>query len=509
MPLIAKVGSAWLVSVFFCGWTSAFPWTRLQYFLVFDLLFSSCHFPPRFLTIFTPSSSFLPHKYHSAVLKLRLKFPPPLNPASERCYCLLWTLDSTGLLQLDGVVWRLLWHAKTQSPLSRYIPPSLDDDRANSVIKVDSFQPQHHTSNATWLDMGASYSESAASCLPWYASPTESDGPRTSDLSPVSGYFDWSHSSNNTSPMQYDESICQSSRSARSAVHHPLHIARPELQSPFLGEYPLDRRSSCQETTSLMNFQQAHSFVTNYPHPQEIAPSEERSVSTIPIDAASPSCKLEPSSISTTDEIADNEESTNSRSGKRWKAAHRAVERRYRSNLNLKIVKLGQCIPAIRSQVAGIDDLEHAEDCRTTTKSKLQKGHVLSKAVDYIQSLQQLVSELEADKKQLENTIESLHMMVGEDNQASSDINQFGLASDVSRRVSEQVSEPQIMLERRPKDEMSVMLKNEEGTESLSPHARYAISPRQNGFSFVSENPSFTSKRPKVVRTGFSRLPPG
>ena len=353
--------------------------------------------------------------------------------------------------------------------------------------------------------MGASYSESAASCLPWYASPTESDGPRTSDLSPVSGYFDWSHSSSNTSPMQYDESICQSSRSARSAVHHPLHIARPEMQPPFLSDYPLDRRSSCQETPSSMNCRQVHSFINNYPHPHEITPPEERNISTVPIEAASPSCKVGPSSVSTTDEIADNEHSASSRSGKRWKAAHRAVERRYRSNLNLKIIKLGQCIPAIRSQVAGIDDLEHTEDCRTTPKSKLQKGHVLSKAVDYIQSLQQLVSDLEADKRQLENTIESLHLMVGEDNQAPSEINQFDLTPDMPRRVSES----QILLERRPKEEMSVFLKNEEGTECLSPQARYPISPRHNGFSFVSENPLLTSKRPKVARSGISKLPSG
>lgn len=350
--------------------------------------------------------------------------------------------------------------------------------------------------------MGASNSESAGSCLPWYASPTESDGPRTSDLSPVSSYFDWSHSSSNTSPMQYDESICQSSR---SAVHHPLHIARPELQSPFLSNFPLERRSSCQETPSSMNCRQVHPFINNYPHPHEITLPEERNISTVPIDAASPSCKVGPSSVSTTDEIADNEHSANSRSGKRWKAAHRAVERRYRSNLNLKIIKLGQCIPAIRSQVAGIDDLEHAEDCPTTPKSKLQKGHVLSKAVDYIQSLQQLVSDLEADKRQLENTIESLHMMVGEDNQAPSEMNQFDLAPDMSRRVSE----PQMLLERRPKEETSVFLKSEEGTECLSPQARYTISPRHNGFSFVSEDPSLASKRPKFARSGHSKLPSG
>ncbi|KAF7510790.1 hypothetical protein GJ744_005890 [Endocarpon pusillum] len=368
----------------------------------------------------------------------------------------------------------------------------------------DAFQPYRRSNNATWLGMGASYSESPASCLPWYASPTES---RTSDLSPVSGYFDWTPSSSNTSPVQYDESICQSSRSAPSAAHHSLHMARPEIQSPFLSHYPLDRRSSCQETPSSMAYRQVLPFTNNYPHQHEITPPEERNISTVPIDAASPSCKVGPSSVSTTDEIADNEHSANSRSGKRWKAAHRAVERRYRSNLNLKIIKLGQCIPAIRSQVADIDDLEHADDCRTTPKSKLQKGHVLSKAVDYIQSLQQLVSDLEADKRQLENTIESLHMVVGEDDQAPSEMNQFDLAPDMPRRISE----PQMGLERRPKEETSRFLKNEEGTECLLPQARYPISPRHNGFSFVSENPSLTStsKRPKVARSGISKLPSG
>lgn len=346
--------------------------------------------------------------------------------------------------------------------------------------------------------MGASCPESAANCLPWYASPTESDGPRTSDLSPVSGYFDWSHSSSNTSPMQYDEAVCQS---GPGAVHRPIRIARPDIQSPFISSYPQDRRSSCQDAPSISTCQQSLSAVANYPGSESMGLHPEQDTRTVATTQASPPCKVDPLSEPNAGEIAENEDSANSRSGKRWKAAHRAVERRYRSNLNLKIIKLGQCIPAIRNQVVGIDDLDNTEDCRTTPKSKLQKGHVLSKAVDYIQSLQQLVSDLEAEKRQLENRVESLNMMVEEDYQAPAEMPQCSLAPEIPRRGSE----PHMLLESRSKKGRNMTLKTEAETENVSAKAQHPLSPRQSGFSFVSENPSFTSQRPKLVKSGFSR----
>jgi Helix-loop-helix DNA-binding domain len=378
--------------------------------------------------------------------------------------------------------------------------PSLHQahDPANPKVKLDSYHQPHYTTNGTWLDMGTSCSEPAPNCLAWYASPTESDGPRTSDLSPVSGYFEWSQSSSNTSPVQYEETICPT---GPGPIHPPIRIAGPDMQSPYLNGFPHDRRSSCHETPSISTRQQSLSVAPDFPASDRFRLHPEQGTITVVTNHASPSCTAEPLSESNAGETAENEDSATSRSGKRWKAAHRAVERRYRSNLNLKIIKLGQCIPAIRNQVVGIDDLDKAEDCRATAKSKLQKGHVLSKAVDYIQSLQQHVSELEAEKRQLENRVESLNMIIEEDYQAAADMPQRRPIPEMPRRGSE----PHMALGCRSKNERHMVLKTETEPDLLSSKGQYPPSPHQNGFSFVSENPSLSSKRPRVVRSGFSR----
>jgi Helix-loop-helix DNA-binding domain len=336
--------------------------------------------------------------------------------------------------------------------------------------------------------MAPSCSGSAPSCLSWYASPTDSDGPRTSDLSPVSGYFDWSHSSNNTSPIQYDETVCQPSP---IAVHSPSRIAQVDQQSPFMAGYPNIRRSTSQQAQSTSDCQQRATFVEHYPHPQDITVPIDQDPIMCPTSRLSPSPKADPSAESNAMEEIENEDSANSRSGKRWKAAHRAVERRYRSNLNLKIIKLGQCIPAIRSQVTGIDNLD---DCQTASKTKLQKGHVLSKAVDYIQSLQQVVSDLEADKKELENRVETLHMMVDE-HHAPTAMLQSSQSPELSRRSPELLDS----LGSSPRKGSGVAMKNAV-ERRLSSEAQKPLSRNSNGFSFVSENPSLTSKRPRAAK---------
>jgi FtsZ-binding cell division protein ZapB len=277
------------------------------------------------------------------------------------------------------------------------------------------------------------------------------------------------------------------------------------MQSPYISGFPHDRRSSYHEAPSISTCQQSLSVVPNFPGSDSFRLHLEQGTDTVVTNHASPSGKADPASESNAGELAENEDSATSRTGKRWKAAHRAVERRYRSNLNLKIIKLGQCIPAVRNQVVGIDDLDKAEDCRATAKSKLQKGHVLSKAVDYIQSLQQHVSELEAEKRQLENRVESLNMIIEEDYQAAAEMPQRRAAPEISRRGSE----PHIPLRGRSKSERHMVLKTEAEIDLLSSKGQYPPSPHQNGFSFVSENPSFSSKRPRVVKSGFFKQSSG
>jgi Helix-loop-helix DNA-binding domain len=299
--------------------------------------------------------------------------------------------------------------------------------------------------------------------------------------------------------MQYDDIVSQCSP---GALQHPSRLAPPDTQSHFVGNYLNVRRSPVQNAPSTPNFQHRHSFGTSFTDPDEIAVSTRLHDEVVLPNRIPTSPRIDRLSESNVAEIMETEGSANARSGKRWKAAHRAVERRYRSNLNLKIIKLGQCIPAIRHQVVGIDDLENADECRTIPKSKLQKGHVLSKAVDYIQSLQQLVSDLEAEKRQLENKVESLRMMVGQDCEVPSDMAPFSQKPGMPERPVD----PAIPLGSRLKKGSSKAVKSELGTEF---EAQPPIPPRPNGFSFVAENPSLSLKRPRIARGDISRLSSG
>jgi Helix-loop-helix DNA-binding domain len=366
-------------------------------------------------------------------------------------------------------------------------------------IKVDPFQPPHYSNSPPWQDMGAACPRPPSNCLSWYASQTESDGPRTSDLSPVSGYFDWSHSSNNTSPIQYDESVLQPSP---GAAPHTSRMIQPERQSPFITNYPVLRRPSHQDAPSTLSSQDCQSLIADYPEPGRLVVTAEQDVNTVLPSPTSPSPKHETWSEPSARDVAEHEDSATSRSGKRWKAAHRAVERRYRSNLNLKIIKLGQCLPTLRDQAVALEDLENGEDCRPAPKAKLQKGHVLSKAVDYIQSLQQHVSELEAENRQLEGRVQALHMLVEEGCQPSPELSECRPSPEVPRGSFEQTSPG-----RRPKQRFSTATTDVTvETEPSLPEEQIRMSSSQNEFSFVSENPSLALKRPRVTRGGVARM---
>lgn len=275
-------------------------------------------------------------------------------------------------------------------------------------IKVDPSQPLHYSNERQWSDIASPCTNQASNSLSWLASPFESDDPLTSDLSPVSGYFDWSHSSNNTSPAQYDGSLDHPSP---DALLHTRGLAVREGQSLFVTNYPISRQS-CDPAPEAVGHQNPERLVAAYPAPAKFMLTTERSGNGVSAEPKLLSSNHKPASGPTAGELAECDELPNSRGGKRWKAAHRAVERRYRSNLNLKIIQLGQCIPAIRHQITTIEDFENGDDT-PNPKAKLQKGHVLSRAVDYIQSLQQHVSELEADKRRLESKVEALQEMIG------------------------------------------------------------------------------------------------
>ena len=465
------------------------------FFIVFYPTLPGCHSHP----LFNPFAAQI-HRYYpqrilldlGTVIELQLR-----NPA----YHLIWNPRLSGSQLLAGVAWRVTCRAKRRSPFNWYVPLDCSVTGVDLETKVDPFQPPHYSNNPPWQAMGAACSRSSTNCLSWYASQTESDGPQTSDLSPVSGYFDWSHSSNNTSPIQYDELVYQPSP---RAAHQTSRIVQPDGQSSFVTDYSDLRRPSYYDTQRTLRCQDHQNSGADLPEPERALLDDEKDATTV-----------QPSSISTLSEdknwsepmakdVAEHEDCASSRSGKRWKAAHRAVERRYRSNLNLKIIKLGQCVPAIRDQAVALEDLENGEDDRPAPRAKLQKGHVLSKAVDYIQFLQRRVSELEAENKHLEGRFQALHMVEEEGDEISLGTSDRRRSPEIARRHSEQLFN---LSASRRTNSLSTGLTdatNDTGSSLLETQNRLSLP--QNEFSFVSENPSLTSKRPRVPRGEVVRM---
>jgi Helix-loop-helix DNA-binding domain len=308
--------------------------------------------------------------------------------------------------------------------------------------------------------------------------------------------------------MQYEQ------QSSPGTVLHSDQTIGPGRRPSFIANYPDLRPPSCHIASNALSCQHHNPLNTTFPGPETLTVPTKQNPGALLPGLVSPSPKHEPSSTSVAKEVAENADSATSRSGKRWKAAHRAVERRYRSNLNLKIAKLGQCIPAMRNQETATEHSVNGKDSRAAPKAKLQKGHVLSKALDYIQSLKQHVSELEAEKNQLQSRVQALNVLVEEEIKYHQENPACGKAPGVPRRFSE----PQSRRESRAKKGSSSTMEDEtlEALESESEsdssfEARNRSSHAHNEICAVSEDPSPASKRPRPTRTkgGIARISAG
>lgn len=87
---------------------------------------------------------------------------------------------------------------------------------------------------------------------------------------------------------------------------------------------------------------------------------------------------------------------------KKEKTSHNMIEKRYRTNINDKILALRDCVPSLRCVISG--DYSADEDLEgLTPASKLNKATVLTKATEYILHLQKrnnlLMKELQAARR--------------------------------------------------------------------------------------------------------------
>jgi hypothetical protein len=91
----------------------------------------------------------------------------------------------------------------------------------------------------------------------------------------------------------------------------------------------------------------------------------------------------------------------------RAKIPHSAVEKKYRSNLNSKMIELQQCVPALHVKT-NVEDESRSLDSTTGSPKrdgKLPKGLILNSAANYIRTLEARTSELDTHVELLERRL--------------------------------------------------------------------------------------------------------
>lgn len=95
------------------------------------------------------------------------------------------------------------------------------------------------------------------------------------------------------------------------------------------------------------------------------------------------------------------------------KTSHNMIEKRYRTNLNDKILALRNAVPSLRVAAGGADaQAEDVPDDALSSAQKLSKATILSKATEYIRHLERKTESLEWENNELRNRASKLETMV-------------------------------------------------------------------------------------------------
>lgn len=91
--------------------------------------------------------------------------------------------------------------------------------------------------------------------------------------------------------------------------------------------------------------------------------------------------------------------------GRKDKVSHNQIERKYRTNINTKILALRDAVPSLRI-AAGCNDVSVADLEGLTPASKLNKASVLDKATEYIRHLERKNETLMIENRNLQRLIQ-------------------------------------------------------------------------------------------------------
>jgi hypothetical protein len=147
--------------------------------------------------------------------------------------------------------------------------------------------------------------------------------------------------------------------------------------------YPNYSSLTDEQQRELLNIAMPHRTVIQTPSESAHSPSP----SSIEVEETKSTPTRSRKRKSSTKSQAEDTESGNLSLCQSRKRGHNAIEKRYRTNLNEKIVILRQSIPSLRVLPEGeIDDAE--EDDASCEKEKYGKAAILSRAVEYISHLE-------------------------------------------------------------------------------------------------------------------------
>lgn len=219
-----------------------------------------------------------------------------------------------------------------------------------------------------------------------------------SDSDTTGGFLNGSlFSGPNTTSAGLDDHTQYSTASTLSTAVAGLE----SLSYPITPPYPSEATSSAPSSTS----PEDHAFNESYqafssPNPNFAAVKSEpmspplpaqRSQQGIKVDPVSPRAAKQATksgqSKKPTQKLNNDSKGNKVTKPKKEKTSHNMIEKRYRTNINDKILALRDCVPSLRCVVSGTS--RQSEDLEgLTPASKLNKATVLTKATEYILHLQ-------------------------------------------------------------------------------------------------------------------------